>query len=302
VLSSEWAAEKVMFRTLKTTVALILLGASLMSAQPFAILSDRELAGITARGRLLFEYDQAVWHASDALMATNPPEEALGRYVARKTDTGWVVVFGRLNEKRDAFLVAYRAIQGETIQEFTIRKCDPPERETGFFLAMANAVEVALHDFRGTNRPYNAAVLRAPANRLYVYLVPAQTEEGVYPLGADIRFLVSPDGSMVLRKRQLHEGITGGNMPAGSKVVAGVHTHVLSNVPEDTDVFYVLTRKPSLPEYIRTKNAMYEVSTDGTIHAQPSSKPKPKEQTETVDQKPGNVHLQIPTPATTKKQ
>jgi len=172
-----------MFRVLKTTVGLILLGASLMSAQTVAVLSDGELAGITARGRLLFEYDQAVWHASDALMATNPPKEALGRYVARKTDTGWVVVFGRLNEKRDAFLVAYRATQGETIQEFSIRKCDPPERETGFFLAAANAEEVALHDFRGTNHPYNAAVLPALGNQLYVYLIPAQTEEGVYPLG-----------------------------------------------------------------------------------------------------------------------
>jgi hypothetical protein len=104
---SELFAENVMFRVLKTTISIILLGASLLSAQAVAALSDDELAGITARGRLLFEYDQAVWHASDAVMAKNPPKEALGRYVARKTDTGWVVAFGRLNEKRDAFLVAY---------------------------------------------------------------------------------------------------------------------------------------------------------------------------------------------------
>ena len=273
-----------MFRVLKTTVTLVFLGVSLSSAA-VAVLSDRELAGITARGRLLFEYDQAVWHASDALMATNPHKEALGRYVARKTATGWVVEFGRLNEKRGTFLVAYRATQGKTFQEFSIRKCDPPERETGFFLAAAKAVGVALRDFRGPNRPYNAAVLPAPGNRFYVYLVPAQTEEGVYPLGGDIRFLVSPDGGTVLLTRHLHERVTGANMPADSEVVAGVHTHVLSDVPEDTDVFYVLTRKPSLPEYIRTQNAMYEVNTDGTIHALPSSKLKPRQQRETVDPK-----------------
>jgi hypothetical protein len=51
--------------------------------------SDSELAAITARGRLLYEYDQAAWHASDAVMVTHPAKENLGRYIARKTDAGW---------------------------------------------------------------------------------------------------------------------------------------------------------------------------------------------------------------------
>lgn len=49
-------------------------------------------------------------------------------------------------------------------------------------------------------------------------------------------------------------------------MAAGVHTHILSDVPEDTDVFYVLTRKPSIPEMIGTRShKFYEISTDGTI-------------------------------------
>jgi hypothetical protein len=37
-------------------------------------------------------------------------------------------------------------------------------------------------------------------------------------------------------------------------------------VPEDTDVFYVLTRQPSVPEYIGTlKKKLFIISTDGTI-------------------------------------
>jgi hypothetical protein len=40
----------------------------------------------------------------------------------------------------------------------------------------------------------------------------------------------------------------------------------LSDVPEDTDVFYVLTRKPSTPEAVGTLNKkLYAISVDGTI-------------------------------------
>lgn len=50
------------------------------------------------------------------------------------------------------------------------------------------------------------------------------------------------------------------------KLEAGFHTHVLSGLPEDCDVFYVLTRKPHIPEYIGTLDKkIYVVQTDGTI-------------------------------------
>jgi hypothetical protein len=48
--------------------------------------------------------------------------------------------------------------------------------------------------------------------------------------------------------------------------VAGSHTHALSLTPEDSDVFYVLTRKPSIPEYVGTLDRkIYVIQTDGTI-------------------------------------
>ena len=47
---------------------------------------------------------------------------------------------------------------------------------------------------------------------------------------------------------------------------AGYHIHVLSNVPEDSDVFFVLTRKPSIPEYVGMQDtSIYAISPDGTI-------------------------------------
>jgi len=235
--------------------------------QGSSIPTGDELAQITARGRMLFAYDQAAWHASDAVMAAHPREEDLGRFVAQKTAEGWTVAFGRLNEARDAFLVSVLATQGKTAEEFTVKKFDAPERDTGFYFAAAKAIETTLPDFHGANRRYNVAVLPAGEGRLYVYFVPAQTENGIFPLGADARYLVSADGATIVEKRQLHKGLipTGGPVPPGATVVGGSHSHVLSDIPEDTDVFYVLTRKPSMPEYIGTQIAVYAVEKDGTI-------------------------------------
>lgn len=142
-------------------------------------ISDTELAQITERGRALFAYDQAAWHASDAVQATNPRQEDIGRYIARKTDKGWIVAFGHLNEARDAFVVAYLATQGKTLQEFSVEHLAAPQNDTGFYLAAAKSVDLALHDFQGEKRPYNVAVLPDPSSQLYVYVLPAQTKDRV---------------------------------------------------------------------------------------------------------------------------
>lgn len=46
--------------------------------------SDAELAAITARGRLLAGFDNAAWHATDAVMATKPKEGLVKRYIRGK--------------------------------------------------------------------------------------------------------------------------------------------------------------------------------------------------------------------------
>ncbi len=69
---------------------------------------DPQWAAITFRGRLLAEYDMAAWHATDAVEALKPDKSAAPVYIARKIDAAWEVAFGRLDEKRDRFLVVYQ--------------------------------------------------------------------------------------------------------------------------------------------------------------------------------------------------
>jgi hypothetical protein len=97
--------------------------------------------------------------------------------------------------------------------------------------------------------------------------VPAPTRPGVWPLGGDVCYLMLVDGTRVIAKRQLHRSVIEVERPRdeSQKQVAGVHTHVLDDTPEDTDVFHVLTRKPSVPEMIVTGNFVFVVEADGGI-------------------------------------
>ena len=215
---------------------------------------------------MLAEYDSASWHATDAVKALNPAEGVVRRYIARKTDAGWVVVFGRFNETKDVFLIVYGATQASGPWEFTVKTYDPPQEDTGFFYIAAKAIAISLQNSQLERRPYNTYVLPLDSGQSYVYVLPAQTVADVYPLGGDTRFLVSADGSNIIETRRLHKTILENRSGAsGTKQVAGFHTHILTDTPEDTDVFHVLRQTKPLPEFVGTQNGTYTVETDGTI-------------------------------------
>ena len=238
-----------------------------MFAQKGTPLSDAELAKISARGRMIAEYDTASWHATDAVLALKPPEGAASRYIARKTAAGWVVVFGRYRESKDAFLIVYEATQGEKPDQFTVKTYDPPEKETGFFYAAANGIETALRNTKLQDRPYNTYVLPLDSGQMYVYILPAQTVANIYPLGGDVRYLISASGTEIVETRVLHKSIQEVANPGadGKTPEAHFHTHVVSDVPEDSDVFHVLRQNPPVPEYIVTNKGLCVVQKDGTI-------------------------------------
>ncbi len=235
------------------------------SARPAAPVKA-ELSAITTRGRLLAEYDAAAWHGSDALMETQPDQALIGQYIARKTPQGWTLGFGKFEAAQNKFLLAYEAVQGAAKDKYTITKHDPPQEDTDFYLRAARAQQTAQTAFGSGNRRYNIAVLPAPAEQWYVYLLPAQTKADVFPLGGDVRYLISKDGARIVAKRQMHVSVLEFPAPKSEgKSAAGFHTAIVDDRPEDSDVFFVLTRKPAVPEYIGAKQLMYLVETDGAI-------------------------------------
>jgi hypothetical protein len=245
------------------------------SADHVADIPRAELDSITARGRLLAEYDAAAWHGTDAVMALQPKSDLVAGYLARRTaDARWEVVFGRSSAAGDTFYVAYRAVQravGDTA--FNASAISPATPETDYDARASRALDAGRREFGRPTRPYNAMVVSVgDKGEWYVYLVPAPTVAGVWPLGGDVRYRVSADGRTIIEQRRLHNAVIefdsrSATSQPGKTLQAGSHSAVLADRPEDTDVFYVLTRQPSLPEYIVSRSYYFRIAVDGQIMA-----------------------------------
>jgi len=259
-----WRAHLTGRALLKTSLPLSLILAAGTSGQQTKP-ADAQLAAIAGRGRALAAYDRAAWHATDAVQMANPKTVEGQHCLARFENERWTVVFGYLNPEKTKFLITYEATEGSKPQSFNISHDDPPKQDTAFYLFAARALELVLADFGRTSRPYNAAVLPATDGLLYAYLYPALLKAGAYPLGGDVRYLISADGQKILEKRQLHKAIIETAPGKNKKAVAGFHSHTLSEVPEDTDVLHVLQQDPPLPEMVGTAHFVYEVTADGSI-------------------------------------
>jgi hypothetical protein len=48
---------------------------------------------------------------------------------------------------------------------------------------------------------------------------------------------------------------------------------VLSDGPEDTDVFQVMSRQPRVPEYVGAGGHVFKIEVDGTITVDPADAP-----------------------------
>jgi hypothetical protein len=228
-------------------------------------ISIQELAAISERGRMLAEYDTAAWNATDAVRTLKPDETKVRRYLARKTEDGWIVVFGKLNDEQSQFLISYEATAQSAGSKFRAKALKNPRVDDDFYLRAARATDIAFAAFGTPSRPYNVAALVAPEGQWWVYLVPAPAQFGVWPLGGDVRYLISSDGKQIRETRRLHKGIIEAGPIREGKAEAGYHTHVLSSVPEDTDVFFVLTRQPRVPEYVMAGDFMYKIETNGVV-------------------------------------
>jgi len=228
--------------------------------------SGSELAEIGARGRALAGYDAAAWHATDALLALKPSEGLVRLYVARKTDKGWAVAFGRFDEAKTKLLVAYEAQQAGEFDEYTVTKHEPPLENQDFYFHAAKAFALAKEEFLNSERPqrqYNISILPAPSGEWYCYAIPAQTDLSVLPFGGDVRFTISSDGTKVVEKRQMHKIVLEEQVGNGSEF--GYHTHVLSDLPEDSDVFYALSRKAKQGDLIATKKYFFQALPNGSL-------------------------------------
>jgi hypothetical protein len=193
------------------------------------------------------------------------------------------VDFGTLDPAGTTFLTTIEAVSPDG-QHFTAKRLTPARSDTGFLVAAAHAIQTAEAAFKYVSgAKYDVAVIPNPDTTMYVYLYPAQTNAKIFPLGGDERFTLSADGTKILDAHRMHNSIlarpadAGQDAPQNAHLLAGYHTVVVENVPQDTDVFHVLARKPPLAEYVSAQGQLYLINTDGSIEYKgpPGTKPQP---------------------------
>jgi len=255
-------------KSLLAALLCLQLGSALALPLDTELHSSFKLLEITRRGRLLAEYDKAAEQATDAVLAQFP-EARKGRFhqfLANKNVGGWTVSFGTLSSDNKSFGIAYDAVEDRSTGKYKIIDYTPPKEDTSGLLNEARAIKTCLVVFPPNGRTNNYAILPASEGHMYVYIYPAQTAPGIYPLGADLRYVVTADGNTILESRRMHKGILEVPPPPfGQPPVMGVHSAVMADIPEDTDVFYVLHRKPNIPEMIATPRFVYQIEKDGSI-------------------------------------
>jgi len=213
---------------------------------------------------MLAAYDRAAWHATDAFMALRPDLTTANTMVARLLPDGrWGVLFGRLTAAADTFYLVYEAVPTERPDSFVMSTHVPPTPLTGAERLVATALHTALLDFGTPQRPYNSYVLPRADSAFWVYFLPAQTDGATFPHGADIRYMIAPDGRRILDKHPMHKALL--NLAIPDSAVSGLHTVLVDDVPQDSDVFLVLVRRPRRPELIATAHYNYEIAIDGSI-------------------------------------
>jgi len=236
---------------------------------------DTALSEITARGRTIAAYDQAAWHATDALMALRPdPAAATTMLALPQADGRWRVVFGMLDTTKDTLFAVYEALPTAAPDSFIAHRNRPAQALTGTEVIEARALATAGADFGAPARPYNSYVFPRKAGGFWVYFLPAQTETNSFPHGADVRYQVSADGRSIIDKHPMHRTLLERALPADA--VSGIHTVIVEDLPQDSDVFLVLARSPRAPEVISTVHHTYKIELDGSITEVPVNWKRPR--------------------------
>ena len=91
-------------------------------AQEFQTPTTEELAAVTERGRMLYEYDQAAWHSTDSVQTANPKTVEGQHCIARTVNGKWTVVFGKLHAEDSRFEITYEASEQATLRDFAVSK------------------------------------------------------------------------------------------------------------------------------------------------------------------------------------
>lgn len=229
--------------------------------------SAEALTLIENRAILLADYERAVTKATQLLTAnTQNRYSAFESYIALKEKAMWLVFFGHIQDEVGAFLIT-NSFQCSDLSCDKMASVEDLKINAREIFELAKAAQLALL-FLGVNfSDYDTKVFREKDRSVTVYVTPSSKKEGIELIGGDFKFSISPDASEIFTKTTLHKNILEVPMPSSgtNKVAGGFHTHVLNDLPTETDVAFILLNPQLAPNYIVGPTWMSYIDANGRI-------------------------------------
>lgn len=233
---------------------------------------EAQLSRHMKRGQELFEYERLAWVATDLLMEKKPDLSRLGLWVEMPIQNRRYIFFGRFKkagdpkEQPDGFAVAYGfwAPLGkpDEVHEMDLQRDIPSILEALKALPdLADAAALAKAFPSPLQRAWNYSVFREADGTITAYLLPANSDPTIIPIGSDFRLSISSDGKKILNSVALHQSFL--QLPLQKQGAGGFHTHTLQeDLPPETDLAVLKLYPGGTPHYFVTRKGLF--SFDGT--------------------------------------
>jgi hypothetical protein len=231
-------------------VVLAVMAAVLPMESASAKVTEAEVADnaeAMATGKLLYAYDQAAWHSTDALMTLINPADYpdLRGWIVEPHDDNMLLVtyFGQRDGPR--YAVVRYVMRGSTVVKGGLVPAEADASLSSLANRLADARDAATERFSNerlglcTEGAPNSVILPPDKDgRVRVYIMSSSTTAGVFPLGGHYRFTVGPDGQVESWRPFLKSCMTVDTRPSGEmkEKTAFLVSHLLD--PQPTEIHY----------------------------------------------------------------
>lgn len=210
-------------------------------------------------------------HATDALLASKRKPPEAGIFFATREQETWFVQFGRVGGDGKAFVPA-RVFCAKRTNLRAMEEVAPEKAPKVHAQARAVMLAAAEAAAAGAGAGLNPVVLADPGG-ITVYLLQGTTEPGRAVMGGDFRIRTDREGRQLVEARRLHRSAL--TLPADAECGEGasqpasrcgtLHSHVLGELPTETDVATVINHPEMAPHHVLGPTWAFRIGADGAI-------------------------------------
>ena len=223
---------------------------------------EQLLSDAIERGKMLYEFDQAAWHSTDAFVALAPDMAKLslaGRIIVPVEGGLQAIYYGKSEKGR--FAVFHGTWNGKVIVDSVYSKGESGAPLSPDAIAYAEIVELVTSGTLDTKdlwfcnkaQPNHALLPGNAPGEFLLYFMTAQDKKESYPLGGHHRFDIK-DRKVVARRTFTKSCIAMNKGDGKREAVGFVISHLLDPVPTEIHVFTAIASGKAV--FVSTKSGM----------------------------------------------